>query len=270
MHYVVGASGLIGTAIAERISKLSLFRVAREEYTLWDEKGRLEAFLLAENVNEHDTFYYCAGITDPSADKEDLFFLNYQLPLTLLEHSIEIGYHVVTFGTILETSRLQNPYIDSKKSFFQASSRLEEFQTHRHFQIHTVYGIHPPKAHTLLGKIDSALRNNSVLEMTSGLQLREYWHARDVANFITSKKTLDGWGRVTRVTSGHPIRLQDLALTIFRHFSAEKLLRIGHLSDEPSELYDYEIFKQTENAARFMRNPLNGVVRHFESDFNER
>ena len=153
MNYVLGASGLVGTAMVEQICEQNLVSVLRNEYISWSSTERLKEFLLDMKITERDTFYYCSGLTNPKGNKNQMILVNCQIPLTLLKQSVETGYRVVTFGSILENSRAQNPYINTKKLFLYEASNLTGLQNHKHFQLHTVYGIHPPKTHMLLGKI---------------------------------------------------------------------------------------------------------------------
>ena len=134
-----------------------------------------------------------------------------------------------------------------------------------HFQLHTAYGIHTPKMHLLLGKIYWAIQNNSPLQMTQGTQLREYWHATDIARFVKSRNWEDTFARITSVSSGHPIELRELALAIFDHFSARDLLYLASIPDQPNETYNRDMFQQTDNAADFMRDPIRGLIDYFEN-----
>ena len=269
MNYLLGGSGVIGTAISRQISQQNLVVIPRSEYITWGEEKRFAEYFLTKELNENDTFYYCSGITNPKANAEEIALLNFQLPLAILGRSIETGHNVVTFGTILENSKVQNRYIDSKRKFLERASQFTNLQTHRHYQLHTVYGFHAPKAHMLLGKIHFAIQNESILEMTSGMQLREYWHASDIVSFIASTEIGFNRENVIQVSSGYPMKLSEIAMAIFKYFSAEHLLHIGSLPDEPNELYNLEMFKQTENAAQYMRDPIKGIIAYLESYLRE-
>jgi hypothetical protein len=139
---------------------------------------------------------------------------------------------------------------------------------HVHLQLHTIYGIHVPKKYMLLGKVLEAIRDNSNLKMTSGEQLREYWHAKDVAKFVVSQDWIDNTDKIIPISSGHPIRIKDLVTSIFSSYSMNGLLSLGSIPDDPNESYTLDMFKPSI-AAMYMRDPIQGVQEYIDSCLRE-
>ena len=268
MNFILGASGLIGTAMTNLIEKKELTFVPKNEYMSWSSPENLRCFVEKMSITEQDTFYVCAGITNPNAELTQLILLNTQIPLILLEQSIYSRFKVVTFGTFHENFNFNNQYIMSKKKFLRNALNLNGNLNHRHFQLHTAYGIHEPKVHLLLGKIYWAIKNNVPLQMSRGTQFREYWHAIDIARFVKSRNWDENCARITSVSSGEPIQLRELALAIFDHFSAHNLLNLASIPDQSNETYNKGMFQQTDNAAGFMRDPIRGVLDYLENHLN--
>jgi nucleoside-diphosphate-sugar epimerase len=180
---------------------------------------------------------------------------------------------VVTFGSIQENFSVVNNYVQSKKDFLKLSLEMGKLPAHVHFQLHTIYGIHAPKNHMLLGKVLEAIRDNSNLKMTSGEQFREYWHATDVAKFVISQDGIDNTDKIIPISSGHPLRIKDLVTSIFIKYSLNGLLSLGSIPDDPNESYTLDMFKPSI-AATYMRDPIPGVHEYIDSclreTFNER
>jgi nucleoside-diphosphate-sugar epimerase len=273
MNYILGSSGLIGTAIIRELDEQNSIVVPRNEYENWIKPDRIRTFLRENQVNASDSFYVCSGVTNPTSNRNLLQLHNCDIPLSILKESIERDYRVITFGSIQENFSVLNNYIDSKKEFLKQSTTIGELPNHVHFQMHTIYGFHMPKNYMLLGMVLEAIRSNSCLKMTSGKQFREYWHATDVAKFVVSENWNGNPDRVTPISSGHPLRIKDLVTAIFDKFSLSGLLRLGSLSDDPNEAYTFDMFTPSI-AARYMRDPVHGVHEYLEScltgAFNER
>jgi len=264
MNYILGSSGLIGTAIVQELDKQSLKVVPRNEYENWVDSPRFISFLNENQVNSGDSFYICSGVTDPNSHQNLLQLYNCDIPISVLKESIRRDFRVITFGTIQENFRIVNNYVQSKKDFLKQSLEIGELAGHVHFQLHTIYGIHAPKNYMLLGKVLEAIRHNSNLKMTSGEQYREYWHAIDVAKFVVSKDWIDNEGKIIPISSGNPLKIKDLVTSIFVKYSLESLLSLGSIANDPNESYTLDMFKPSR-AATYMRNPICGVHEYFDS-----
>jgi nucleoside-diphosphate-sugar epimerase len=100
--------------------------------------------------------------------------------------------------------------------------------------------------------------------MSSGLQLREYWHVSDVVKYLLSRIEQASTTGITRVTSGKPIQLRELARQIFDHFDLRELLAINALATSPHENYGRLFLPEDADIAHFMRDPIPGVIAFLE------
>jgi nucleoside-diphosphate-sugar epimerase len=268
MNFVLGASGQIGTAILENLKACKVKVVPRSQYESWNTFDHISKFVDMHKINSGDTFYICSGITNPAANSSQIDLQNFQIPLAILKNSLDRQFQVVTFGSVQENSNLSNPYLDSKRLFLKQALEIETCQNHRHFQLNTVYGIHKPKSYMLLGEILSAIQNQSPLYMTSGNQIREYWHADDIAKCVTSDSLKTPTARVVSVSSGHPIRIKDLATRVFEHFSMEDYLYLDAIPNDPNESYNVNMINQINGFEGNMRDPFGGVISYLENWLN--
>ena len=260
MNYILGASGLIGSAIAAQFNNDEFQIIPRSQYKTWGDPDEIELFLKFNSVSDADTFFVCSGVTDPKSKLDELTLINSEIPLKIICKARVFEAKVVTFGSILENSKLENPYIQSKKEFLKKAFEDNYYQKHLHFQLHTVYGLHPPKTHMLLGRFLESIKQRATLEMTSGQQYREYWHALDVAKFIFSRNWNYGKESLIQVCSGLPIQIANLANLVFEHFSVVELLRLGAIPDDPRETYNRAMFMDSYQGKDFMRDPIEGVI----------
>ena len=269
MNYILGASGLIGSAIASNLSGPECRIVPRSEYEKWGNLDEIQLFMESNSVSARDTFFVCSGITDPKGNSNELRFLNVEVPLNLISKSKMFEANVVTFGSIQENSRVVNPYVQSKKEFLREACLDNPYSGHLHFQLHTVYGLLTPKRHMLLGMFLDAIQKGVTLEMTSGNQYREYWHALDVANFVLSGKWKTRIELIIPVSSGQPVQIAELASKVFEHFCEIELLKLGTIPDDPSETYNRNMFIESHNAREFMREPIQGVIDYLSKFIQE-
>jgi nucleoside-diphosphate-sugar epimerase len=269
VNYILGASGLIGSAITSNLSGPACRIVPRSEYKKWGNLDEIQLFMESNLVSARDTFFVCSGITDPKGNSNQLTFLNVEVPLNLISKSKMFEANVVTFGSIQENSRIVNPYVQSKKEFFRKACLDNSYSGHSHFQLHTVYGLLKPKRHMLLGLFLEAIQKGATLEMTSGQQYREYWHSLDIANFVLSGKWKTQDELVIPVSSGQPVQIAELASKVFEHFSVIEHLKLGTIPDDPSETYNRNMFIESHNSQEFMREPIQGVIDYLSKFIQE-
>jgi len=260
MNYILGASGLIGSAIAAQFDSDKCKIIPRSKYETWGDSDEIEFFLKFNSVSDADTFFVCSGVTDPKCKPDKLTLINSEIPLKIISKMKVFEANVVTFGSILENSKLENPYIRSKKEFLKKAFEDNYYQKHLHFQLHTVYGLLPPKNHMLLGHFLESIKQRTTLEMTSGRQYREYWHSLDVAKFIFSRNWKNENESLIQVCSGQPIQIACLANLVFEHFSVVELLKLGAIPDDPREMYNKAMFLDSYHGRVFMRDPVEGVI----------
>lgn len=269
MNYILGASGVVGTAIRSGLNNDDCFIVPKEEYLRWIKAPIFIEFLETNNVSSDDTIFVCSGVVNPQAPPSTHHLINFQLPRAIVSQSERIQCRIVTFGSVFENYKSDNPYLYSKRQFFKFLSQSLSNQNHKHFQLHTIYGINSPKPYTLLGQISNSIKNKSILKMSSGLQLREYWHGHDLAQAI---RELDWQGcnqNVVKISSGSPFRLKTLALEVFRFFEVKELLSVDSIPDPANENYDKVITPDVDGIKELMRNPFQGVCSYLEEFLKE-
>jgi nucleoside-diphosphate-sugar epimerase len=269
MNYILGASGTIGTAIGELLEDENAVIVPRNQYLEWVHPPTLLEFLAKSKVSSADTIFVCSGATNPETRIDLLELLNYQLPKTLTDVSAVTQCRVITFGSVFENFETSNNYIESKRKFFKSFSERQTNQHHKHFQLHTIYGVNKPKPHMILGQIATSIAGKSTFHMSSGLQLREYWHAFDVARVILELDLMNDDRKVIKVSSGVPFQLKTLALEVFRYFNAEELLSFGSIPDPINENYDKIEGPEIDGIEKMMREPIQGVILYLEKLLRE-
>ncbi len=102
----------------------------------------------------------------------------------------------------------KNRYVQSKTLLnHYVKSLNSQHNSVAHIQLHTLYGVGAPSPFMFLGQILSALRNDSVFEMTSGCQLREYHHFLDDTEAIKQILESQTTG-VVNLSNGKPVTLE--------------------------------------------------------------
>jgi hypothetical protein len=269
MNYILGATGTVGTAIRSFLDESDFSIIPKEEYLRWIDPPCFVEFLERNNISVNDSIYVCSGETNPEAPTATQTLINFHLPRSIVALSERSQCRILTFGSIFENFELDNPYLRSKRMFYKFLSQRPPNQNHKHFQLHTLYGINAPKPHMLLGQMSNSIKNKSIFKMSSGLQLREYWHGNDLARVI-SKLDWHGCGQqVVKVSSGSPFKLKTLALEVFRHFEAEGLLSIDSLPDPSNENYDKVFMPEVDGLKEMMREPFQGVISYLEDFLGE-
>jgi nucleoside-diphosphate-sugar epimerase len=214
MNYVLGASGILGSAIAAQFCDDELQIIPRSLYETWCDPAEIERFLKFNSVSDADTFFVCSGITDPSSKPYQLLLFNSQIPLNIISQVKMFNAKVITFGSILENTAIENAYIQSKRDFFKKACQDIYYSKHLHFQLHTVFGSLPPKSHMLLGKFLDSIKQRTTLEMTSGEQYREYWHSSDIVKLLFSREWITENKNHFQISSGQPIQIANLATRV--------------------------------------------------------
>jgi nucleoside-diphosphate-sugar epimerase len=261
---LLGERGLLGSAISRRFAPPGRIDVSAPPCIGVDPRATFDALLGGNDAAIDDTvarggerqdWIVAAGAIDPRSDAALLDAVNAEAPLLLLQaldraataHGRAPGaVRLVTFGSILEDRAeiaAVNPYIRSKARL------VEHFQRRRqsaaagpvawhHIRLHTLYGLRPPPPFMFLGQMEAALRARQPFAMSAGQQLREYHHAEDVAdNVLAYLARASAPSDSIALSSGRAIALGTLAATIFAHFGASDLLRVGAVAAQQGEVF---------------------------------
>ena len=269
MILLLGSSGNLGQSFIECFESDSITTLERAEIKKWLGKNSTrEIHDKLKDLGEVSHIVLALGETDPKKLSTDLMRINCELPLNILKATANENVKVVTFGSFNEkfpSSQEDNQYMRSKKEFCNQYRFLKDInRNHLHFHIHTWYGgksLHP---HMFLGQIYTSIKHQIPFSMTDGNQLREYHHIKDDMSVILPLIKSDLTG-VQEINSNNPIKLRELATSVFDYFNSAQLLRIGSLQTPPFEVYDLNFSPSpSENNGHF-RVTTHGVIEYLIS-----
>jgi nucleoside-diphosphate-sugar epimerase len=227
----------------------------------------VKRFAQASESTEVDVLF-ANGLTDPARPVDELGYSNCELPLKIIEAMREAkGMRFLTFGTVMEEFAQHadtKRYLASKCALASGIETLaaDPLYSHRlvHLRLHTLYGAEPA-AHSFLGQICGSLQRNESFLMSSGWQLREFHHVRDVASSVLA---LCGrpWDSLTPdvLSFGRPVQLRGLAETVFADFDLSDLLKVGQLTTPSGENFEKVIPRSPEWLIAREREPMKGVI----------
>ena len=260
MNLILGASGELGSCLAQESPATDTILLKRSEVNEWVKGG--ETFIRKELVDSFGgttkqiNIFYCIGNTNPNAKVEILDTLNFQLPKSIAKASDNLPIRLITFGNVHEDSKIYNPYMDSKRRFRDFLLQQESHLEWNHFQLHTLYSETLPKTFMFLGQMLESIRIGDKFTMSSGKQLRQFHHTSDVVHAIYSLLPDIKGNSVLQVSSKHSIRLADLASTIFSQRGELGSLEIGSMEDLENEVY-LDVYRVPESLkSHDFRNPL--------------
>ena len=241
-YYIIGGRGKLGgSLLAELVNELCVV-IDRSIYEDWSNTGSsINIFNYFEKeIAQKSVLIVAAGLLDPTLPTSDIFRINYQLPINIINACVNFDVKVVTIGTIMEnlTNRI-NPYIESKKLLNSYIRKKNDLSANViHIQTHTLFGIGQPLPFMFLGQMFAALQQNSHFNMTSGFQLREYHHYTDEAKAIKIiiDKVSSG---IVNLSNGTPVFLRDLAESVFKFLNKEELLNIGALPNPAHDNFGF-------------------------------
>jgi nucleoside-diphosphate-sugar epimerase len=266
-HFLVGARGRLGQAIAHEYADNEIVSLDRSIYENWSQPG------VADQVSryfdkcsmEGATVFVASGLLDPKLSREDLLRVNYHLPKNLIDGAAKLGIKIITFGTVMEgLLQSKNPYIQTKIELAEyISTAAATGSPVIHLQIHTLYGVGQPSPFMFLGQVLATIRDNVQFKMTSGRQLREYHHLVDEAKAIRkiADSALSG---IVNVSHGEPLTLKIIADGVFQALGRDDLLRVGALPEPPEENYE-KILNPTEMLQQVaFRDSLPAIIQYMK------
>ncbi|BDU17482.1 NAD-dependent epimerase/dehydratase family protein [Lysobacter auxotrophicus] len=241
MIVVVGGRGRLGQAIARAHAHEDVHVLDRSVYEPWSAPGSEELVRrhFASGVAPK-IVYVASGLLDPRLPRMQLDAVNRWLPRNIIDAGTYLGFHTVTFGTVME--RLipdANAYVASKAAFAaDLKDRDSGAAAVTHLRIHTLFGGGAPNAFMFLGQMLSALRSQTRFAMTSGRQLREYHHIDDEVAAV--RRIVDaGVTGSLDLSHGAPVSLRDIAEHVFASCGKSHLLAVGALPEPAEENYGH-------------------------------
>jgi nucleoside-diphosphate-sugar epimerase len=265
MNLILGERGEIGTKINECLPTNSLRVLDKTTVREWitGKEKLIREDLLVNSPRDSSIGYifYCVGNTNPQAAEDSLSTLNFELPRSILRATVDLPFRLVTFGSVHENSKINNPYMLSKKKFYDFILDQGANYSWNHFQLHTLYSEILPKSHMFLGQMLNAIKAKEKFRMSSGNQLRQFHHSTDVVKAIISSIPSLGGNSVSQVAGGDSIRLIDLATRVYAEMDAFELLEVGALGDQENEIYVSSNSALEEITMREFRNPLIEIPR---------
>lgn len=241
MIFVVGTQGRLGQAIVREYADSQIVPLQRGDYQDWSNPGsydKVSRFFGAPPVDS--LVFVASGLLDPQLEKDELLRVNYLLPRNIIEGATKLGMKIVTFGTVMEgLLASNNPYVATKARLGDYVAEIASKGVNAlHLRLHTLYGNGEPSPFMFLGQMLSALRHDTPFRMTPGKQLREYHHVDDEATAIRRLAESAPAG-VTELSHGKPVRLHQIAETVFHALNQEHLLEIGAIHEPPKENYKW-------------------------------
>ena len=246
LNLVLGSKGLLGNTLSAALEKEQNMFLTRADLVSWDgvNISNSQAQFFRNYGKRISNIFVAVGETNSSASLSHLLSSNFLLPRNLLELGKVYGFRVITFGTIHEESEIDSPYVISKKKYRYHLNDCDP-ESFLHFQLHTLYSSTHTHGHSFLGQIIESLKHNTLFNMSSGRQLREFHNVtRDVKSIMDITFGAQGTSSFHPLSHGKIITLSNLAESIFTSFSKSSLLKVQSLADPINEVYDVDFFSK--------------------------
>jgi nucleoside-diphosphate-sugar epimerase len=272
---IFGSSGRIGRAVAAALTKIDCPIRAIGWLNTKTKAARNQREIFAEltAIKGEVDIVFASGVTDPSAPKADLTLANVERPVGMIEATIDCKqFRYQTIGSVLEvlpSLAANNPYLTSKMRLWAHIKNLSaDPRLHgriRHLRAHTCYG-GAPASHLFLRQMYNSLRGSQPFRMNEGQQLREYAHVDDVALSIVALLTRTWTGSVALdLSTGEPVRLSQLARSVFRAVDCEQLLQLGALPTPTGENLGIKFPRSPAWLLGRPRPPIAGIIEWFSN-----
>mgnify|MGYP001599223263 CR=1 FL=1 len=265
-----GASGQIGSAIFRALPKNLVRSISWDEIASLSLSHQIQLIDRTLKSDSHSSvqILFANGITNPSLEKKEILYSNYEFPRSIIRALIERpNFRFLTLGTVMEffpEACAANTYLGSK---FKLGQEALEFSTRwpgqwLHLRLHTIYTL-PLKPYMFLGQLTEALKKGQPFAMSSGKQLREYHHADDVANSVVAllNKNWKSLRATLELSSGRPITLAELATAVFHYFGKSNLLQIGKIQGQQGDNTQMAFPRSEPWLIGDDREPISGVIR---------
>jgi nucleoside-diphosphate-sugar epimerase len=268
-----GANGRLGRAVVATLAEIG-YRVQPVSWLDFKTRAaRDQREIVAElsAMTGQVDIVFASGLIDPGAPSADLTLANVERPAGVIEATIDCKqFRYLTIGSVLEVFpklAANNPYLASKMALW---TRIQSLSTDTrlhgrmmHLRAHTLYG-GAPAPHSFLGEMYESLRAGQPFRMSEGQQLREYAHVEDVAFSIVALLTRSVTYCVALdLSTGQPVRLGQLARSVFRAFDCEQLLQVNALPTPIGENLNIKFPRSPAWLLGRPRPPIEGIIEWF-------
>ena len=196
-------------------------------------------------LDDCDSIIYCAA-AGVQSNKEyslsNIYWINTFLPIEIVNYLSSIDYkgNMITFGTYFEignnsdnrsyseeevlysSKAIPNHYCNSKRL-------LSRFYSNKNFSIHWYHLILPSiygkgeNSNRLIPYLIDSLQNNKSMKLSSGQQIRQYVHVKDLVTTIQSCINNEIPGDVYNVADDNAISIKELTKKIYNACGIEYL-----------------------------------------------
>ncbi len=193
---------------------------------------------------DSDIVIYTAGAGIQSylnESSDDIYNLNTFFPIQIINFLISNNYtgKFISFGSYFEIgdenqpksynenqivtslNPVPNNYCVSKRLLTRFLNSMDEEIIFYHFILPNIYGPRE-NSNRLIPYLISSVQNNEEIELTSGLQVRQYIHAEDVATNVKYFLENDNPSGIYNLTNPGSIQIKELVKTVFKVLNKEK------------------------------------------------
>ncbi len=169
-----------------------------------------------------------------------IFDSNYRIGIILINKLIEIRKPIlfINIGTTLAEST--NFYAFSKHQFSNFGKFVYKYYSFINFKniiLQHIYGPGDDETKFVTFLINSCIRNTPIIELTKGIQKRDFIYIKDATNaiFLICKK-IEKINQIDiELGSGQLISIKDLALSIHKITNSNSILNFGAIKERGDE-----------------------------------
>lgn len=271
-YVLVGSTGAVGSCLTSHLPD-STIAISGQRVRHWISQSNSRNFKMAletdlPNLSKSSlVLINCVGITNPLGNIDELVKVNYEFPLRLLQSLDEKIATFVNFGSVLESFVQDdtNAYLNTK---VRISTALRMFDTKTrliNFKLNTIYGGYKNPAHLLIGQLENSIKMRTTLPLSSGSQIREYHHLRDVS-IVLSDIIQQGsvFGEID-LNYGFATTIRDVIYQVMRNLNLDHLLDFDFREDPVNDNYNYWPSKSEYLKGYTFRDPVAGITSYLQS-----
>jgi nucleoside-diphosphate-sugar epimerase len=268
MNVVLGENGEIARGLAKHLTSSQLIVVPRREFLPWLDSSSIRLLRFLEEIVTLSTnpinIHVSVGVTNPASDSEVLDKINVELPNRIIASSKDLPVRIITYGTVHEYSKIQNPYIHSKRQLWKSIENFDDSYSVLHLRLNTIYSDLAPKEHMFLGQLLMSLRRAEEFHMSSGNQIRQFHHIEDLVAVVDDILGNPMESRFFDVCGQEYLTLRTVAEGVLSHFGMDHLLRLGSMPENSSEVFQPPNLRNSVKESLF-RPAISGLITTFHS-----